>query len=42
MTIQFLISLPAKSRLHIRRVALLEDRVAVAHHECHAQGLVPL
>ncbi|KAF1847074.1 uncharacterized protein K460DRAFT_281411 [Cucurbitaria berberidis CBS 394.84] len=42
VAIQFLGSLPVKSRRQIRRVVLEEDRVSVAWPECHAQGLIPL
>ncbi|KAK0744514.1 hypothetical protein B0T21DRAFT_280526 [Apiosordaria backusii] len=39
--IHFLSSLPANTRKYMRRICLREDRVSVAHPECHIRGLVP-
>ncbi|KAK4201159.1 hypothetical protein QBC40DRAFT_278634 [Triangularia verruculosa] len=39
--IHFLSSLPAATRKYMRTIRLCEDRVSVAHPECHIRGLVP-
>ncbi|KAI8718249.1 hypothetical protein NCS52_00603100 [Fusarium sp. LHS14.1] len=41
VAIRFLNSLPARKRLHLRKVVLHENRVSVAHPERHARGLIP-
>ncbi|KAI1105308.1 hypothetical protein F4804DRAFT_304495 [Jackrogersella minutella] len=40
-SIQFLGSLPASTRAHIRRIVLHENDISVAYPECHALGLIP-
>ncbi|CAM1500833.1 Fc.00g099950.m01.CDS01 [Cosmosporella sp. VM-42] len=39
--IQFLDSIPARTRIQIRNVLIHEDRLAAASPQCHAQGLLP-
>jgi hypothetical protein len=41
VAIQYLNALPVTDRNRFRNIILLEDRVAVAWPECHAQGLIP-
>lgn len=40
-SIQFLESIPASTRAHIRRVVLNEDELSVSNPQCHARGLIP-
>jgi hypothetical protein len=41
IAIRFMQRLPGSLGLHIRKIILHEDRVAIAWPECHAQGLIP-
>ncbi|KAM0544864.1 hypothetical protein ACHAPJ_011609 [Fusarium lateritium] len=41
VAIRFLKHFPINKRMCIRKVVIREDRIAVGHQECHAQGLIP-
>ncbi|KAJ4269461.1 hypothetical protein NW762_001121 [Fusarium torreyae] len=41
VAIRFLKYLSINKRMCIRKIVIREDRIAVGHPECHAQGLIP-